>query len=115
MTSNLPGNTKLNSQELQFAFLKHPKEWSSAKGTRRGKLDIMAEILLYCEQQKSKTSIMYNANINHSQLKTQIRTLTSQGLLQKQTNKYMITEKGNRFLALFAQLNDLLEEYKRVK
>ena len=115
LTSNLPGNTKLNSQELQFALMKHQKEWSSAKGARRGKLDIIAEILLYCEQQKSKTSIMYNANLNYSQLKSQITGLTSQGLLQKNVNKYIITEKGYRFLELFAQLNDLLEEYRTIK
>ncbi len=85
------------------------------KGARRGKLDIIAEILLYCEQQKSKTSIMYNANLNHAQLKSQISSLTSQGLLAKNLNKYIITEKGYRFLELFAQLNDLLEEYKIIK
>ena len=96
-------------------MLKHQKEWSNAKGARRGKLDIMAEILLYCEQQKSKTSIMYNANLNYSQLKSQIHALTTQGLLQNNTNKYIITEKGYRFLQLFVQLNDLLEEYKKFK
>lgn len=115
LTSNLPGNAKLNSQELQFALLKHQKEWSSAKGARRGKLDIIAEILLYCEQQKSKTSIMYNANLNYAQLKSQISSLTSQGLLAKKVNKYIITERGYRFLELFAQLNDLLEEYRNIK
>ena len=115
MTNNMPGNAKLNSQELQFALLKHQRDWSSVKGARRGKLDIMAEILLYCDQQKTKTSIMYNANLNYSQLKSQIHALTTQGLLQKKLNKYIITEKGTRFLELFAQLNDLLEEYKSLK
>jgi predicted transcriptional regulator len=117
--SNLPssslGTAKLNSEELQFALLKHEKEWSSNKGARRGKLDIMAEILLYCEHQKSKTSIMYNANLNYSQLKGQIKTLTSQGLLQKKVNRYITTEKGYRFLELFAQLNDLLNEFRNIK
>ncbi len=115
MTSNLPGNAKLNSQELQFAILKHPKDWSSTKAGRRGKLDIMAEILLYCEQQKSKTSIMYNANLNYAQLKGLIHAMTVQGLLANKLNKYIITEKGYRFLELFAQINDLLEEYKKIK
>lgn len=115
LTGNSPGNPKLNLQGIQFALLKHQKEWSNAKGARRGKLDIMAEILLYCEQQKSKTSIMYNANLNYSQLKSQIHALTTQGLLQNNTNKYIITEKGYRFLQLFVQLNDLLEEYKKFK
>jgi hypothetical protein len=53
---------------------------------------------------------MYNANLNYSQLKNHMDTLTSQGLLAK-INKYLTTEKGYRFLELFAQLNDLLDEF----
>jgi len=105
------GVPKLNSHELQFALLRHDGEWSGIKGSRRGKLDIIAEILLFCEHQKTKTSIMYNTNLNYSQLKNQIDTLTSQGLLAKSVNKYVTTERGYRFLELFAQLNDLLEEF----
>ncbi len=115
MTSSLQGAAKLNSLELQFALLKHDKEWNLAKGSRRGKLDIIAEILLFCEQQKTKTSIMYNANLNYSQLKSQISTLTNQGLLEKKLNKYVITKRGYRFLELFAQINDLLDEFNTLK
>jgi predicted transcriptional regulator len=110
LTSNSAGMAKLNSHELQFALLKHQHERNSIKGTRRGKLDIIAEILLFCEQQKTKTSIMYNTNLNYSQLKSHMDSLTAQGLLVKKTSKYMTTEKGYRFLELFAQLNDLLDE-----
>ena len=115
MTGNLPGTAKFNSQELQFALLKHEREWSVANASRRGKLDIIAEILLFCEQQKTKTSIMYNANLNYSQLKNQIKALISEGLLEKKLNKYVTTERGYRFLELFAQLNDLLDEFKNIK
>ncbi len=115
MTSSLFGAAKLNSQELQFALLRHEKELSAAKNSRRGKMDIIAEILLFCEQQKTKTSIMYNANLNYSQLKSQMNALVSQGLLEKKLNKYVTTKKGYRFLELFAQLNDLLDELKNIK
>jgi len=115
LTSSLQRASKLNSQELQFALLKHDKDWNVVKGSRRGKLDIIAEILLFCEQQKSKTSIMYNANLNYSQLKNQINTLTFQGLLEKKVNRYTTTEKGYHFLELFAQLNDLLDDFKNLK
>ena len=111
MTSNAAGMAKLNSHELQFALLKHERERSNIKGQRRGKLDIIAEILLFCEQQKTKTSIMYNTNLNYGQLKNHMDALTSQGLLGKRLNKYTTTEKGYRFLELFAQLNDLLDEF----
>jgi predicted transcriptional regulator len=111
LTSSAVGTTKLNSHELQFALLKHEHERSCFKGFRRGKLDIIAEILLFCEQYKTKTSIMYNTNLNYGQLKTHMDALTTRGLLVKKLNKYMTTEKGYRFLELFAQLNDLLEEF----
>ncbi len=74
-------------------------------------MDIIAEILLYCERQKSKTSIMYNTNLNHAQLKGHIDSLTANGLLKRNLNKYVTTEKGYRFLELFAQLKDLLIEF----
>ncbi len=102
---------KLNSHELQFALLKHEGERSNIKGQRRGKLDIISEILLFCEEQKTKTSIMYNTNLNYGQLKSHMDSLTGQGLLAKKQNKYSTTAKGYRFLELFAQLNDLLDEY----
>ena len=105
------GTAKLNSQQLQFALLKHEREWNNTNGSRRGKLDIIAEILLFCEQQKTKTSIMYNTNLNYSQLKRHMDSLTFQGLLEKKLNKYLTTEKGYHFLELFAQLNDLLAEF----
>ncbi len=110
LTSGMLGTAKLNSQQLQFALLKRNKEWNNNRGSRRAKLDIIAEILLFCEQQKTKTSIMYNTNLNHAQLKRHMETLTSHGLLEKNVNKYLTTEKGYRFLELFAQLNDLLEK-----
>jgi predicted transcriptional regulator len=111
LTNSPLGAPKLNSHTLQFALLKHDGEWNTIKGQRRGKLDIIAEILLFCEHQKTKTSIMYNTNLNYSQLKSHMDTLTSQGLLAKNINKYLTTEKGYRFLELFAQLNDLLDEF----
>ena len=112
VTSNILGAPKLNSHELQFALLKHDRDWNNIKGARRGKLDIIAEILLFCERQKTKTSIMYNANLNYSQLKNHLDDLTTQGLLAKNINKYYTTEKGHHFLELFAQLNDLLDDFK---
>jgi predicted transcriptional regulator len=111
LTTSVLSASKLNSHELQFALLKHDGEWNNIKGARRGKLDIIAEILLFCEHQKTKTSIMYNTNLNYSQLKNHMNNLTAQGMLAKNLNKYSTTEKGYRFLELFAQINDLLEEF----
>ncbi len=110
-SSSVLSSPKLCSRELAFALLKHDGEWSSFKGQRRGKMDIIAEILIFCEHQKTKTSIMYNTNLNYAQLKSHMDTLISQCMLTKYVNKYMTTEKGYRFLELFAQINDLLAEF----
>jgi predicted transcriptional regulator len=76
--------------------------------TNRGNFDIKAEILILCEKERTKTSVMYNANLNYAQLKIHLDALISQGLLAKKANNYQTTEKGHRFLELFALLNKLL-------
>lgn len=84
---------------------------TTPKATEEADLDIIAEILLHCEQPKTKTSIMYHTNLNYAQLKSHLDNLTTQGLLTKETNKYIISEKGTRFLELFGQLNVLLDDF----
>jgi predicted transcriptional regulator len=109
MTSTILGSSKVNSSNFQFAHLWHE---NNAKGTRRGKLDIVAEILFFCEQPKTKTSIMYNTNLNYAQLKRHMESLTTQGLLAKKINKYNTTDKGHEFLNLFVRINDLVDIVK---
>jgi predicted transcriptional regulator len=117
MPSNIVGVTKLNAQR-QMAPMEYGCEIKSIKlrenngcnfsGSKRGRLEIMAEILCHCDQQKNKTSIMYKVNLNYTQLKKHLKSLTSQGLLKTNKNKYATTQKGYRFLELFFQLNDIL-------
>ncbi len=81
----------------------------SLNGSKRERLEIMAEILYYCNQQKTKTtSIMYKVNLNYAQLKKHLGSLVSQGLLTTDKKEYATTQKGQRFLELFVQLNDIL-------
>ena len=94
--------------ESKIIRLKQGNGWSVTKGARRGRLEIIAEILLFCEHQKAKTSIMYKTNLNYTQLKSHLKFLTSQHLLMYDANKYSTTEKGYHFLELFAELNDIL-------
>ena len=120
MPNNIVRATKLNAQ-LQITQLKYASEakliklkqdngWNLTKGAKRGRLEIIAEILLFCDQRKAKTSIMYKTNLNYAQLKSNLKFLTSQVLLTHNTGKYATTEKGHRFLELFAQLNDILKD-----
>ncbi|MGD6934497.1 MAG: winged helix-turn-helix domain-containing protein [Candidatus Bathyarchaeia archaeon] len=107
MTNNI--NPRINPQRFQTALLRHDKDLHATKGTRRGRLDITAEILLFCEQPKTKTSIMYNTNLNYAQLKRHMSVLTTQKLLSKKSNRYLITEKGHEFVDLFIRLNSLVD------
>jgi predicted transcriptional regulator len=118
MASSILRATKLNPQlpvaavaygdEAKLAKLGQNSGWGFTKGSRRGRLEIMAEILCYCGQQKTKTDIMYKTNLNYAQLKKHLKALTSRGLLLTYKNKYVTTHKGYRFLRLFVQLNNIL-------
>lgn len=83
LTINMQVTAKLNSAQLQFDLLKREKGWNNIEGARRGRLDIIAEILLFCEQQKTKTGIVYNTNLNYCQLERHMDALTTQSLLTK--------------------------------
>jgi predicted transcriptional regulator len=117
MASIIEETTKPSAQ-LQMALivygdatklkLRQTNGWDF-RGPKRGQWDIMAEILCYCNQQKTKTDIMHKVNLNYAQLKKHLKSLTSHGLLGANKNKYATTHKGHRFLELFFQLNDMLE------
>jgi predicted transcriptional regulator len=88
--------------------LKKYNGWDFASGSKRERMEIMAEILCHCNQQKAKTDIMYKVNLNYAQLKKYLGYMTSLGLLVADRNKYAATLKGQRFLKLFVQLNKML-------
>lgn len=92
-------------------LLKHEINLNSYKSGKRGKYDVMGEILLFCREQKTQTRIMNNTNLNYSQLKKVMTPLTRQGLLDKKNGKYIITKKGYQFLEVLAQLKDLLLDF----
>jgi predicted transcriptional regulator len=95
--------------ETKLVELRQNTSWNFDKGSKRGRLEIMAEILYFCNQQKGKTKIMYKTNLNYAQLKRHLKSLTSKGLLDANTNKYFTTQKGQHFLEIFAQLNAMLK------
>lgn len=60
---------------------------------------------------KRKTRIMYVNNLSHSQLKDYLTLLASCNLLAHNSDAYVTTEKGHRFLEAFAQLKGVLEDH----
>jgi predicted transcriptional regulator len=108
MASSIVRATKLNAK-LQMSPIVYANENRLTKlrqnngldfinGSKRGRLEIIAEILCHCNQQKTKTNIMYKTNLNYTQVKKHLKHLTSQGLLKANKNKYATTQKGIRFL-----------------
>ena len=79
-------------------------------GSRRGRLEILAEILLFCRKEENKTRIMYANNLNYDQLQNHLRFLNSRRLLTSENGKYVTTEKGFAFLKLFIGIHNLLSE-----
>ncbi len=73
----------------------------------------MAQILAFCMHATRKTRIMYRNNLSHTQLKDYLKLLMSRDLLAHNSDRYVTTEKGHRFLEAFAQLKDVLEDHTR--
>lgn len=53
---------------------------------------------------------MYGTELSHAQLKTYLKLLISQDLIASDSNKYVTTHKGHRFIDAFASLNAFLED-----
>ena len=119
MAGSIGGATKLRAQlemaptayvdENKSTKLRQNNSLDSKSGLRRGQFQIKAEILCCCSQQKTKTNIMYNVNLNYAQLKKYLKSLTANGLLAIDKNRYATTQKGYLFLELFVKLNDMLD------
>ena len=81
-------------------------------GGRRGRMDLIAEILLFCEKKRVKTCIMSETNVNYMRLKKYLNFLTVKGLLSHSFGQYSTTDKGRRFLELFTRLNGMMDSEK---
>jgi len=102
-------------KEIQFSpshllWRKHGPNKNPVKTSKRGSLDIFAEILSSCKSGISKTRIMHANNLNYTKLLSKLEILTSRGLLMLEGKKYTTTAKGFAFLELFTQLQEMLEE-----
>ncbi len=75
----------------------------------RGRIEIMAQVLAFCDQPRLKTQIMYTANISFNQFATYESLLLSRRLLALEAGKYQTTLKGTRFVQAFNQLQSTLE------
>lgn len=81
---------------------------------KRGRLEIIYDILSLCRKPARRTRILYECNLSYDQLLRYLRDLISHGLLSSFIDErkefYQLTDKGREFLDRYIQLNGLLEE-----
>lgn len=81
--------------------------------TRRGRLEIIYNILSLCQKPVQKTYIMYQVNLSYTQLKKYINYLIQANLLDlkntEQEELYTVTEKGKNLIEEYIKLLELLE------
>jgi predicted transcriptional regulator len=87
---------------------------------QRGRWDIMASVLRVARSPKSRTHVMYGANLSFRQLERYMELLLDKGLLSvsEETNSkakhlYMITDLGRSFLETYRTLTDVTVGNKR--
>ena len=81
---------------------------------RRGKIDIIAEILLIARRGSVKTKIAHLTNLNFKRCEKYLALLLKKGLLTVNDDRgaitYVTTEKGHEFLELYRRYKELLGE-----
>ncbi len=88
---------------LQLRFDKH-----NLNHSRRDRAQILAEILLLCNNQKRKSNIRSKADLSYKELLKHLDYLTQLDMLERNKHYYVTTKKGNEFLEGYVYLKKLL-------
>ena len=75
---------------------------------RRGKLDVISEILRLAKHGSNKTHIVYHGNLNFQLLRNYIIGLDKNGLIECRDTLIKTTEKGKQYLILYEQLKTMV-------
>jgi predicted transcriptional regulator len=83
------------------------------KRSKRGEIEIMADILNLATEDVRKTRIMYAANLSFEQVERYLQYLVARGLIEKLIEQdrvaYRNTETGRIFLEHFRNITHLLD------
>ncbi|MBC8497930.1 transcriptional regulator [Candidatus Bathyarchaeota archaeon] len=72
---------------------------------KRNNLDICADILRVSRGGAKKTHLVYKANLNFNIVKKYITGLTESGLLEKNGERFYVTEEGKLFIDRYDKLS----------
>jgi len=89
--------------------LKERKELNHLKMARRGKLDIIADILRTANRGSKKTKLVYETNTNFVLMKQYLTLLEKRGLVLEYNAKVYTTDAGNEYLLYYDELIQLLK------
>ena len=73
--------------------------------TKRGRFEIIYDILSISRRSANKTRILYRANLSFSLLKKYLDLLMTQGMLIENDGTFSTTKKGKEFIGEFERLN----------
>jgi len=76
---------------------------------RRGKLDIIADILRTANRGSKKTKLVYETNTNFVLMKQYLTLLEKRGLVLEYNAKVYTTDAGNEYLLYYDELIQLLK------
>jgi predicted transcriptional regulator len=75
---------------------------------RRGRLEIIADILLEARYGATITEIGYKANLHPTRVKNYIDYLEKKGLLEESGPLYKLSERGEEFLREYQMVKETL-------
>jgi predicted transcriptional regulator len=75
---------------------------------RRGKLEIIGEVLSVARNGARKTEIVYKTNLNFTRLASYIQYLEEKKFLETSDHTFKTTAKGEEFLHDYQKMRDVL-------
>ncbi|MGB3459234.1 MAG: winged helix-turn-helix domain-containing protein [Halobacteriota archaeon] len=75
---------------------------------RRGRTDIIVDILSVAEEKAKKTQIVYKADLNFRMVEEYLPHLVDKGLIENTDGEYKTTEKGEIFLTDYQKMKEML-------
>jgi predicted transcriptional regulator len=75
---------------------------------RRNYLQILSDILKFCQNPQSKTRILHETNTNFKLLGKYLLELQAAGLIAKRRDIYLTTSKGTDFVESWTDLQNML-------
>ena len=76
---------------------------------RRGRTEIIVDILSVAGEKAKKTQIVYKANLNFRMVEEYLPHLMDKGLIENIGGEYKTAEKGEEFLTDYQEMKEMLK------